>query len=200
MVAIVNIEALTGPTGDPKAQIITSHRFSLSENPSPGTTNPLRVPAVGTADSWWAQHRAKITGEYTQVSDFKLSSSGGIRLAWGLGEGGMVRIGTRTDGDTVGHGCPLGNYQQAGGTVNPPTGFAMDDPANGHGYYNDPLVSDVADFDTFSAASPLLIDPGPLSSGETRYTKIWVLQCRYGADTQPGDRATQTVTLTWSEI
>jgi len=195
MPATVTIEALTGAAGNP--QTITAHRFSLSDNPTPGLTYPLRVPASGYAYSWWASHRAAISGQYTEVSDFKLSSSGSIAAAWQLGDGGMVCIGKRLTGDS---GCPDDYYEQAAGSESPPTGYYMGDPVNGHNYYNNPLEAMVDDFDNYKASSPLLIDAGPYGPNATTHTKHWVLQCKYGSDTLPGDRATQTVTLTWAEI
>lgn len=195
MPSTVIIECLTGVGGMP--QTITNHRFNLGDTPVPGLTNPLRVPTSGTADSWWCSHRAKYSGAYTELSDFKLSSSGSIASAWALGTGGMVRIGTKLTGDS---GCPDGSYQQAGGTTSPLTGYALDDVANGHAYYNNPVTDLVDNFDNYPAATPLLIDSGPYGPNVTGNTKHWCLQCRYGSDTAPGDRATQTVTLTWAEI
>lgn len=195
MPATVIIECLTGGAGTP--QTITNHRFNLGDNPVPGTQNPLRVPVSGTADSWWASHRAKYSGAYTELTDFKISSSGGIASAWGLGTGGMVRIGTKLAGDS---GCPDVNYQIAAGTTSPLTGIAMDDLVSGHAYYNNPVTDLVDNFDNYPAATPLTVDSGPYGPNATGHTNHWVLQCRYGADTVPGDRATQTVTVTWAEI
>lgn len=195
MPATVIIEARTGAAGTP--QTIAAHRFSLRDSPVPGLNDPLRVPLVGVADSWWATHRAKVSGTYTEVSDFEISSSGGMAAAWGLGTGGMVRVGTRLTGD---NGCPTGNYQQAAGSQSPLTGYPLDDVVNGHAYYNDPASGLVANFDDYPAASPLLIDSGPYGPNATVYTNDWLLQCRYGSDVVPGDRSTQTVTVTWAEI
>lgn len=196
MPATVIIQALTGVApGTP--QTITTHRFSLRDSPVPGTNDPLRVPAAGTADSWWCSHRAAISGLYTELTDFKISSSGGIAAAWGLGTGGMVRVGTKLAGDS---GCPDANYQICAGSASPLTGYALDDLINGHLYYNNPVTDLVDNFDSYPAATPLLVDSGPYGPNATTHTNHWCLQCRYGSDTAPGDRSTQTVTVTWAEI
>jgi len=194
MVATIVIECLVGATRSPVT--ITNHRFNLGDTPTPGTNNPLRVPSSGTACSWWASHRAAFSGSYTELTDFKVSSSGGIAAAWALGTNGMVRIGVRLSGDS---GCPDESYSQAKGTTNPLTGVAID-AVDGHPYYRDSSVARVDNFDNYPASNPLLIDSGPYTSSATGHTKHWVLQCQYGSDTSPGDRATQTVTVTWAEI
>lgn len=194
MPASISIECLTG--AGPSATVITQHRFNLGDTPTPNLNNPLRVPQAGYAYSWYANHRAKITGTYTEVSDFNVYGSGSIAGAWSLGAGGMVQVGIRLSGD---NGVPDASYHQAAGQAGV-SGYALDDAVNGHPYYNNGTLADVVNFDNYTANSPLLVDSGPYGPNAETHTKHWCLQAKYGPDAVQGDKPTQTVTLSWAEI
>jgi hypothetical protein len=178
---------------------ITQARFCTRDSAAPADNDPCVVPSTGYYYSYWKTHRAYFSGGFTKVQNFRVFCSGVMKTNWSLGTGGMVLIGQR-DSYTNGHGCPVGNYQQAAGTQGT-TGYYIGDGTNGHGYYKS-QTGKVADFDGYVSATPCLVDLyGPGGSGYTSEggSYAWILQAKLSSTATQGDKANETLTLRWDE-
>lgn len=193
MAATMSIEEGNG--GTPTWTAITTGRYCTSDVYNPGSSHPCVVPPTGQLYySYWKSHRLAWTGIGTQISNIKWYGPGGdIGLLWGLGTEGDVKIGIK---GSAPHGCPDGQYDQATGTTDT-TGDSMDDSTNGHAYYKG-AAGDVVSIDSYTSASPLLVDNNVYTNDSHSYHVV--TQVVIDNDATQGDKSDKTFTFVYDEI
>lgn len=190
-VATVEVKQLTG--AGPSETAVTTPRMSTSDSAAPGTDNPIPIAASGLRYSYWMSLALDITAmnDATILNNHKFYSDGAC--GWTLGTGGELIIGQRDTGD---NGCPIGNYDQATGTVGT-TGDDLADDVDGHAYYKDQAPEEAA-VDSFTGGSPCTIDTGDHTIAEN--FKHVVLQCLVDDDAVRGAQSAETLTFQYDEI
>lgn len=189
MTATVVIQEYNGT--EPTKTTITSGRYCTADSNAPGQNNPCVVPSSGFNYSYWKHHALGISGTFSQISNIRWYTSGAIKTNWALGTGGMLLVGIRSDGGD--NGCPPESYVQATGTVGT-TGTPIE---TGHSYYSS-QTNKVADADSYTSASPLLVDSKPYTTASS--TKGVVTQVKINTDATQGDKASETLTFRYDEI
>ena len=175
----------------PNWNTVTAIRFCTADEHNPGTSYPIPIPAAGNSYSYWKSVALNLAGEFTKINNVRFYCDGTI--AWTMGTGGYVRVGTRDAGDC---GCPDGDYEQSAGTEGT-TGYALEDGDNGHDYFKGQTnpEDDVTDF---TSGAPMTVDSTDHTEAER--TKHVVLQVKIADDATQGDQANETFTWKYDEI
>lgn len=196
MVATVNIQEYNGVyPGTPTT--ITQGRYCTMDSYNPQLLNPCVVPGAGQLNlSYWKHHNVLFSGDFTQISNIRWYTSGGIKTAWNLGTSGGLFVGVKSTGD---NGCPIAEYKQATGTQGT-TGNDMDDVSVGHEYYRSGSTNHAVPMnaDLCVVGSTLLVDSGPYTSEAS--CKMVTTQVVIDDDATQGDKANQSLTFRYDEI
>jgi hypothetical protein len=168
-------------------------RFHTADQYNPtDTTKPIPIPGSGFKYSYWVHVCLDLSGTFTKINNVRHYSDGAI--GWTLGTGGELRRGARDTGD---QGCPMDTEYDVATGVEGDSGDPIEDPTNGHGYYNT-QTTPTADVANDTEASPAMID----STDHTvaGKTKAVVLQVKVASDATQGDQPDETLTWKYDEI
>ena len=199
MAETATIYRLYGAQGTKNSLAGKVGRFGTQDS-EPGLNNPCKVPPTGVYNSFRVTDCLGITGDFNQVREIYIHGDESFADDWGLdsGNGGGLFIGHRDTGDS---GLPIdvglhgsNQYAVATGTVGT-TGHSIEDPTNGHPYYREQSAP-VLNFDTCSAAAPLLIDSGPYT--DDFYSKAWVFCLRTVPTSVYGAKTPKAAVLTYN--
>ena len=172
---------------------ITSARFCTTDSYNPGTNYPCVIPTSGYNYSYWKHHCLNLSGTFTQISNIRFRCDGSID--WTLGTYGELRVGYRgTNGEP--HGCPEANYNMATGTEGT-TGHSIEDPTNGHSYYNGESPA-TRNIENFVSGSELTVDNNTYTSAGRTYSVV--LQVKIDTDATQGEQADEVLTWLYDEI
>jgi len=191
MVATVNVQRITGPSGSKVYTTVTSVRLRTDDANTADTTNPIPIPSSSFKYSYWASICLDLSGTFTKINNVRHYSDGTI--GWTFGTGGELRRGNRDTGDK---GCPDASYQQAAGAVGD-TGYSIEDATNGHAYFNGQTTKTV-NIQNDVVGSPATIDSGDHTTPEK--TKHVVLQVKVASDATQGTQTAETLTFKYDEI
>ena len=183
--------------GGPDTDTVTTPRLSTSDTDTPGTANPIPIPAAGTIFSYWMTLHLTITNiqDATVINNHLFYSDGAC--GWALGGGGELWIAQKTGADM---GVPTGSYDQATGTPGV-EGDDFDDVADGHAYYKtgEGTHSAPAAVDSFTTGgSEMTVDAGDHSIAEA--FKGIVIQAEIDDDATRGAMAAETLTFQFDEV
>lgn len=189
MVASTSIWEINGAVSG-TFTILTSARYSLSDNEAPGTNNPVPIPSTGYNYSFWKHHVLNFTGTFTQVNNIRWYTDGTI--GWNLGTSGLLLVGTRASGDA---GAPVSTgYVRASGSTT--TGvWAM----SGHTYYQQAVTSgNLINAATYVVGAPLTIDSQTYAT--SGFSKAVITQVSVDTNATQGTQSAETVTFRYDEI
>jgi hypothetical protein len=178
MAASVQIHRLTG--SGPTATNVTagSSRYSASDDPSPGSSNPVPIPSAGLNHSFWVVMRLNAISAPTGViNNIKWFTSGTNPWTGATLEVATATAYTQATGSTGVTGNTLN-------TVNYPT-------------LSSTPVSDNAF--TYDSGTPLTVD-GSLTGPATGYFGDFVVsQFSLAATATPGVLSSEIITFQWDE-
>lgn len=179
MPATITIRRRTGSSGAPTNTDITSAttRLSLSDAPTPGTSDPLQIPSSGTNYSFWSSiYLNADTSPTGTIDNVEWYSDG----TGSYGTGVTMKVTTAasytqaTGSATTGTQLLIGNY--AGITPSPPN--------NAFGY---------------TSGAPLTV-AGSISNPSTgKITDFVVQQLEIASTASPGTLSAETFTITYNE-
>lgn len=177
MAATVIINRLTG-AGPTKTDITSSNtRMSASDDPAPGTANPVPIPGAGTNYSFWVSTRL----EATVTPDGTINN-----IQWYTDGTGSFGTGVTCVGQDA------TAYDQASGTV----GTSGDELTTGN--YTT-LTGAPVDVFTFDSGSPKSIS-GSLTNPTTGdFGNLFVYQAAVGTTASAGASAQETFTWQYDE-
>jgi hypothetical protein len=190
---VVVVKELNGVApGTATALTSITGRYCTIDSATPGTTNPCKVPTSDFYYSYWKSMFLAVSGTFNSIRDIYWYCDGNVATDWGLdsGNGGGLYIGKRDTGD---NGCPYASYVQATGTPGT-TGDAIGHVSNGHTYYRGQTYP-THDVDSYTAATPLLIDSTVYTSGFN--SKIWVTQLKIAPTSSHGELASKSFNLSY---
>lgn len=187
MAATVVINRHTGTaTGSPAngttlTDISGGTRLSYSDSPSPGTSNPIPIPAAGTNRSWWASTRlSATTTPTTAIQNIKWFSDG---TSFGTG---LVCMGQTAAAAT--------GYTQATGSGGAGTSGTILNTTN----YT-ALSAATVDVTTLTSGSPKSVT-GSISNPSTgNFGDFFVFQLEVGTTASVGLTTARTFTWQYDE-
>ncbi len=200
MVATVTLrQCVGGSDGSPASESGDLHstgsiRLQTKDQIAPtDTTYPVPIPAASFNYSYWIHLYLKIdSGTFTSITNVKFWSDGTI--GWNYGTGGSFLIGNRDAGDI---GCAMDTeYDVATGTEST-TGHAIDDVADGHGFYNSQTLK-TRSVGYWTSGGKATVDSTTHSSAEK--CKAVVLQAKVASDATQGEQTDETVYVSYDEI
>ena len=179
MPATVTIRRRTGATGSPTNTDTTSAttRLSNSDSASPGTANPLQIPASSSNYSWWASFYLNAdTSPAGTIDTVQLYSDG----ADSYGTGVTMQVTTASTyvqavgSSTTGTQLLIANY--AGISPSPPN-----------------------DMFGYTSASPLSVAGSITNPSTGIISSFWVQQFTIASTASPGALTAETFTVTYHE-
>jgi len=174
---------------------ISQGRYCTMDSNNPGDLNPCVIPTSNFNYSFWKHHRLYISGSFTKINNIRWFTSGNVATNWNLGTNGMLMVGLR-DTPTLGHGCPVGSYQVAVGTVGT-TGTSFMDGTSGHAYYKGQSASP-GNADSYTSSAPLTIDSNDYTAEGGTYSVV--TQAKIATNATQGDKPNETFTFRYDEI
>lgn len=190
MAATVVINRWTGAVGSPTKTAIqgSTNRMSTSDNASPGTANPIPIPAAGTNYSFWVATELNATaGPANGINNLKWYSDG---TSFGTG---LTCSGNQAT-----------SYVQATGTAGT-TGTVLDTAVtashyNAGGTTTSPLTASPVDVTTLTSGSPASIGGSTLgAAGTGDFGNFFVYQLAVGTTATVGTMAARTFTWQYDE-
>ncbi len=186
MVASTGIYEITGPAAIPVFTQLTSSRYSLSDNVTPGIANPIIIPSNGVNYSYWKHQVLNFTGTFTTIDNIRWYTDGSV--GWNVGASGKLMVAMMSGGAV---GAPVAQYVNASG--NATTGVWV---LSGHTYYAN-TSGKIGNAGSFTISFPLLVDSTQyLASG---YSKVLVTQVAVATDATQGTQTPETVTFQYDE-
>lgn len=179
MAATVTIRRWTGTTGSPTKTNITSGntRASTSDNPTPGTANPIPIPAAGTKYSYWV---------CTRLSADTTPSGTIDNIKWYTDGTNSFGTGVECKGNTA------TGYVQAVGTTGD-TGSVL----NVTNYST--LAGATADVFTHSSGSPKTVSGSITNPSTGDFGDLMVYQMEVISTAGPGTTTQETFTWKYDE-
>lgn len=192
MVASVSIFEWTGTVAARTDTNLTSARYSLSDNPTPGTGNPLIIPTVGVNYSFWKHHALNLWPTYTEINNIRWYTDGTIGWNVGATSGGFY-VGKRASGDI---GTPTSNYINASGSAT--TGVWL---LSGHTYYQqgEAISGTWVTAGTYIVGSPATVDSTTYPAVSC-FTKAIVTQIAIDTGATQGTQIAEEMTFRYDEI
>jgi len=191
MAATVTVKEITGATDAKTYTLVATDspgRYCTADDPAPGTGNPIPIPSSGDYYSYWKSHCLDLAGTFTKINNIDWFTDG--TLAWTLGTGGNILVGTSTATED---GCPDASYDQAEGTAGT-TGETID---ASHSYYAGAAGGVVA-ATTYVTGGRLPVDDyDHTATGKTKHV---VTQVQVHDDATQGEQADETFTFAYDEI
>lgn len=179
MAATVTIRRWTGASGGPTKTDITSSntRMSTADDPAPGTSNPVPIPAAGTNYSYWVSTR--LSADTTPTGTIN-------NIRWYTDGTGSFGTGVTCSGNTA------TTYDQATGTPG-----TTGDELNTTNYTT--LAAAPVDVFTHTSGSPKTVS-GSISNPSTGdFGDFFVYQAAVGTTASAGASATETFTWQYDE-
>ena len=188
MVASTGIYEITGPANAPVYTQLTSARYSLSDNVTPGINNPLVIPSSDFNFSYWKHHVLNFTGTFTQINNIRWYTDGGI--GFNFGTSGKLTVAMMSGGAV---GAPISNgYVNASGSST--TGVWT---MSGHSYYLANVSGKIGNASDFTVSLPLTIDSTNYAT--SGYSKALVTQIAIDDDATQGTQTAETATFIYDE-
>lgn len=179
MPATINIVRWTDSSGGPTKTNIdgSSTRASTSDDPAPGTDNPIPIPGAGTNYSYWVATRLRIgaTPPSNNITNIKWYTDG----ANGFGT------------DVTCKGNSASSYTQATGVEG-----TSGDQLTAIAYPS--LTAAPVDVFTFTSGSPKSLS-GSGSTANTDLGDFFVWQIEVGTTASPGTTPSETFTFRYDE-
>ena len=193
MVATVNVQQITGPSGSKTySNITTSTRLQTKDQFAPNDTSyPIPIPSSGFKYSYWMNICLDLSGTFTKINNIKFWSDGAI--SWNFGTNGELRRGKRDSGD---QGCPDASYEQAAGTEGD-TGYTIEDVINGHDYYKGQSTPTQNVANDASGSKCQVDTTDYTSAGKTKHL---ALQCKIASDAIQGEQTDEVLSFSYDEI
>jgi hypothetical protein len=166
MAATVTIRRWTGSGGGPTKTDITGSptRLSTSDDPNPGSANPIPIPASGVKRSYWASTRLSAdTSPAGTIDNLRWYTDGANGLGTGVTMNGQTATSyvqaTGTPGDS---GTELTEANHAGLTAAPVNVFTFTEggPKAVSGDISNPSTGDFGDFMVFQIEAADTASPG----------------------------------------
>lgn len=179
MAATVTIRRWTGSSGGPTKTDVTgaTSRLSTADDPAPGTSNPIPIPASGTKYSYWAHFRLSVdVTPAGTINNIKWYSDGANAYGTGITMKGQ----------------DANAYVQATGTPG--------DSGNILNTTNHPSLSGApVDVFTFTSASPKSISGNMSNPNTGDLGDFFVQQMEVGSTAAPGTTPGETFTFKYDE-
>ncbi len=191
MVASVSIFEWTGTVAARTNTNLTSARYSLTDNPTPGIGNPLVIPTTGVNYSFWKHHCLNLWPTFTQIDNIRWYTDGTI--GWNVGTAsGFLYVGKGASGDI---GCSTSSYVNASGSTT--TGVWL---LSGHTYYQQggAISGTWINAATYVVGAPATVDSTAYAT--SCFTKAIVTQIAVATTATQGTASPEEVNFRWDEI
>ena len=179
MAATVTIRRWTGDSGSPTKTEITGQttRVSTSDNPSPGTNNPIPIPSSGTVYSYWLSTRLSVDA---------------------TPDGSINNILWYTDGDN-GYGTGITVIGQSADAYVQATGTEGESGNELTTTNHDELTDDPVDVFTFDSESPKSITGSMDNPNTGDLGQFMVIQWQIASTASAGAKTAETFTWQYDE-
>jgi hypothetical protein len=189
---VIAIQEITGPTGAPVFNEVTSIRFCSANDHNDGLVHPCKVPPTGV-EAYYSFVKTlclAYSGTFSDISNARFWGPGNIKTTWFVGTPatGRMVMGRKDTGD---HGFLYTAYEAPGGTVGT-TGIGMKTALTGHSQFNTQTIA-VADVDTLTQVAPLVFDSRHITGAG--YSKCLALQTEILPTADHGDQTPITLVL-----